>query len=160
MTTTNYSVDDGHGTNLAQGIQSLTRALKIAQDHADKTALACLVYDDEGYTNTVEPGADLDGSKALADASVRAEEERVAAEVPSTMTTMTSVTAEQVSALADEASAAGDEKMYNICQDALEEIRREERGMQERGTGHLGTSALARVVRAIRDAEGADDSSF
>ena len=50
----NYSVDDGDGTNLCGG---LTReaATREAKNHANRTGLACLVYDDEGYAKEIEP---------------------------------------------------------------------------------------------------------
>ena len=49
----NYSVDDGDGTNLCGG---LTReaATREAQQHANRTGLACLVCG-EGYEKCIEP---------------------------------------------------------------------------------------------------------
>jgi hypothetical protein len=48
-----YSVDDGHGTNICGGC-SYEGALRIAQEHADRTGLACLVYAGH-YEEVVEP---------------------------------------------------------------------------------------------------------
>jgi len=48
----NWNCDDGHGNNIAQGL-TRERACKIAQEHADKTGLACLVYKDR-------PGGEVD----------------------------------------------------------------------------------------------------
>ena len=55
----NYSVDDGSGTNLCGG---LTReaARREAQQHANKTGLSCLVYGDD-YEQCIEPEDDADG---------------------------------------------------------------------------------------------------
>lgn len=49
----NYSVDDGNGTNLCGG---LTReaATREAQQHANRTGLACLVYGGD-YEKCIEP---------------------------------------------------------------------------------------------------------
>lgn len=48
-----YNVDDGHGTNLCGGI-TYDAAMRIAQDHADQTGLACLVWS-SGSEIIVEP---------------------------------------------------------------------------------------------------------
>ena len=53
---TNYSVDDGNGTNLCGGL-TLVNALVAAKNHANETGLACLVYG-EDYEKCVEPDAD------------------------------------------------------------------------------------------------------
>ena len=46
---TNWNCDDGYGNNIAQGLTE-EAAAKRAQEHADATGNACLVYadDDEG----------------------------------------------------------------------------------------------------------------
>ena len=74
MSSNNYSVDDGDGTNLCGG---LTReaATREAQQHANRTGLACLVYG-EGYEKCIEPDdaepdadADDDGPAAVGTAA-------------------------------------------------------------------------------------------
>jgi len=50
---TNYSVDDGDGTNLCGGLTRDDAHVK-AQQHANKTGLACLVYGGD-YEKCIEP---------------------------------------------------------------------------------------------------------
>ena len=49
----NYSVDDGNGTNLC-GALTREAATREAKNHANRTGLACLVYG-EGYEKCIEP---------------------------------------------------------------------------------------------------------
>jgi hypothetical protein len=53
MSSSNYSVDDGNGTNLC-GALTREAATREAQQHANRTGLACLVYG-EGYEKCIEP---------------------------------------------------------------------------------------------------------
>ena len=52
---TNYSIDDGDGTNNASGIRSFDRAIAIAQRLANDTGMAALVYADTGDEWVVDP---------------------------------------------------------------------------------------------------------
>jgi hypothetical protein len=51
---TNYSVDNGTGDNVAQGL-SERDALARAQEIANESGLAALVYSDDGDETVVKP---------------------------------------------------------------------------------------------------------